>query len=190
MSQTVVGVFDRYQSAENAQQALISSGFESSDVHVRMHAAHAVATGTESLGSGLVDSLRELLRNLFGGNHEDIGHYSEAIRRGHVVVAITVADDALVTVAQSALRNAGALDIEKQVESWRQQGYNSFDPALQPYTEEEVRTNPARVQPALEDNPDVAQQTETYPSRAYPFQMAQTPYDDIMGKSGGVNTGG
>ncbi|QRX82359.1 hypothetical protein [Glaciimonas sp. PAMC28666] len=190
MSQTVVGVFDSYQSAENAQQELISSGFESSDVHIRMHAAHAVAAGTESVGSSLVDSLRELLGNLFGGNHEDIGHYSEAVRRGHVVVAITVADDALVTVAQSALRGAGALDIEKQVETWREQGYNSFDPASAPYTEEEVRANRARVQPALEDNPDIAQQTETYPSRAYPFQMAQTPYDDIMGKSGGVNTGG
>lgn len=191
MSQTVVGVFDSYQSAEQAKLELVLSGFESSDVHVRMHEAHAAGESAEGrTGSGLADSLRDLLGSLFGSNHEDIGHYSEAVRRGHVVVAITVADDALVTVAQSALRNAGALDIEKQVEGWRQEGYSSFNPDSVPYSKEQISADRAKTPLVPEHSGPLAQETEMFPSRSYPFKMVQTPYDDIMGKSGGVNTGG
>ena len=197
MSQTVVGVFDNYQIAQDAQRALISSGFEASGVHVRMHEAHGSSSDNERrAGFGVAENLRDLLVHLFGSHHEDIGHYSEAVRRGHAVVAITVDDDALVPVAQSALRNAGALDIEKQVEGWRQDGYSGFDSTAKPYTAEEVLADRAKINPALEDNPDIAQQSEkteeaeSFPSRAYPFQMVQTPYDDIMGKTGGVNVGG
>ena len=198
MSQTVVGVFDRYEAAEHAQQELISSGFAATDVHVRQHEGHASGTDIDThVSRGLTDSLRDLLSNLFGSNHDDIGHYSEAVRRGHVVVAIFVADDALVTVAQSALRNAGALDIEKHAESWRQEGYTGYDPASPPFTAEEIVAERAKIRPALVDNPDIQAgspdhaETENFPSsRAYPFRMAQTPYDDIMGTSGGVTTGG
>ncbi|MGZ9713675.1 hypothetical protein ACXX82_23050 [Glaciimonas sp. GNP009] len=206
MSQTVVGVFDNYEIAQDAQRALISSGFEASNVHVRMHEAHMSYRSHESdvpasdkkrrAVVGVADNLRDLLVHLFGSHHEDIDHYSEAVRRGHAVVAITVDDDALVPIAQSALRNAGALDIEKQVEGWRQDGYSGFDAAARPYTPEEVLADRAKIRPALEDNPDIAQQSEkteeaeSFPSRAYPFQLVQTPYDDIMGKSGGVNAGG
>lgn len=199
MSQTVVGVFDRYEAAEQAQQALISSGFSATDVHIRQHEGHSSGADIDThVSRGLTDSLRDLLSNLFGSNHDDIGHYSEAVRRGHVVVAIFVADDALVTVAQSALRNAGALDIEKHAESWRQEGYTGYDPASPPFTADEIIAERAKIRPALVDNPDIqagilpdpATMENLPSSRAYPFKMAQTPYDDIMGTSGGVTTGG
>ncbi|KAF3999462.1 hypothetical protein [Glaciimonas immobilis] len=191
-TQTVVGVFDNYLAAQRAQDALIASGFDASDVHVRMHEGHAAVTSLETQSGGVADSLRDLLAQLFGRSHEDIGHYSEAIRRGHVVVAISVVDDALVPVAQSALRNAGALDIEKQVHNWREGGYSRFDPAARPYSIEEIAAERAQIRPALVDNPDIptgSENSDYFPSRAYPFHMAQTPYDDIMGKSGGVITG-
>ena len=191
MSQTVVGVFDNNQAAERAQQDLISSGFDASDVHIRMHEGYSsTSTTIESHASlGLTGSIRDFLSNLFGSDHDDIGHYSEAVRRGHAVVAITVEDDALVPVARAALFNAGALDIEKQAEGWRQEGYTGYDPTLQPYTADEVIADRARIRPALVDNPDVAQASDNFPSpRVYPFRMAQVPYDDIMGTSGGVNT--
>ncbi|MGS0742755.1 hypothetical protein ACVBEF_13085 [Glaciimonas sp. GG7] len=193
--QTVVGVFDHFQAAQQAQRDLITSGFAAADVHVRMHQGHASGLDMEShVSRGLTESLRDLLGTLFGSHHDDIAHYSEAIRRGHVVVAIFVADDALVPVAQSALRNAGALDIEKQAQSWQREGYTDFDPASAPYTVDEIIADRAMIRAALVDNPDINSgnppEVESVPSpRIYPFRMAQTPYDDIMGMSGGVHTG-
>lgn len=190
MSQTVVGVFDNNQAAQRAQQDLISSGFDSSDVHIRIHEGDSSTANIENHASlGLTGSIRDFLSSLFGRDHDDIDHYSEAVRRGFAVVAITVADDALVTVARSALFSAGALDIEKQAEEWRQEGYTGYDATRKPYTADEVIADRARIRPALVDNPDIAQEPDSFPSpRVYPFRMAQIPYDDIMGTSGGVNT--
>jgi len=192
MSQTVVGVFENDQVAERAQQDLVSSGFAASDVHIRMHEGYSSTSNIESHASlGLTGSIRDFLSNLFGSDHEDIGHYSEAVRRGYAVVAITVEDEALVTVARAALFNAGALDIEKQAEGWRLDGYTGYDATSKPFTADEVIADRAKIRPALVDNPDVAQASDNFPSpRVYPFRMAQIPYDDIMGKSGGVNTDG
>jgi len=190
MSQTVVGVFDNNQAAERAQQDLTASGFAPSDVHVRLFEEYSSTPTIERHADlGLTASIRDFLSNLFGSDHDDIGHYSEAVRRGHAVVAISVEDDALIPVARAALFNAGALDIEKQVEGWRQEGYTGYDPTSQPYTADEVTAERARIRPALVDNPDVAQASDSFPSpRVYPFRMAQVPYDDIMGTSGGVST--
>ena len=160
MEQTVIGVFDTYDHAERARQQLIARGFSANDVQVRAHGADLAATGTASTTStaghadvGFMDSVRIFFADLFGPDQDDAGHYSEAVRRGGAVVAVTVADEKRVDSAREALSATGAVDIEKRVAEWREGGYEGYRSDAAPYTSDEIASERSRGIPALDQGP-------------------------------------
>jgi uncharacterized protein (TIGR02271 family) len=162
--QTVVGVFDSVDDAQQARKSLISAGFDQSAVKVQSQSSMdegdsssstsrstTTSSGTSASGEsseGFMGGIGNFFSNLFGGdNDEHAGHYSEAVRRGGTVVVVTVPDESRVESARLALANAGAVDIEKRTENWRQQGYSGFDPAAKPFNAEEIQADRSYMQP-------------------------------------------
>jgi len=161
--QTVVGVFDTTEDAENARELLLDSGFSASEIMVQANPAaqagdyqsttDSTITGTPRSSNtkhddeGFLSGVGRFFSDLFGSDDKDqAGHYSEAVRRGSTVVAVTVDDDARVEQARSTLATAGAVDIDKRTEDWRQEGYAGFDPSSAPYQSEQIAAERSRYQ--------------------------------------------
>ena len=162
--QTVIGVFDTVEEAQDAQQSLLNKGFDESEVRIQSQstlksfdAESSTTTSSRSgdsgsgssSGEGFMASIGNFFSNLFGGDNEHAehaGHYSEAVRRGGSVVVVTAQDESQVHAARTALSAAGAVDIDKRAAGWRQDGYSGFDPAAQPFGAKEVQADRSKMQ--------------------------------------------
>ena len=150
--QTVVGVFDTVDDAERAREALMRNGFDESSVQVQSQSAtQGRSQGSSSVTTanredeGVMSSIGRFFSELFGGD-DHAGHYSEAVRRGGSVVLVTVPDESRVEGARAALAAAGAVDIDKRAEGWREEGYTGFDPALKPFGDDEMQVERGKFQ--------------------------------------------
>jgi stress response protein YsnF len=159
--QTVVGVFDTVDDAEFARVELARVGFDESSVRVQSHAEESSYqssnTGRTDAagGEGFMASVSHFFKDLFGAEDEHTGHYSEHVRRGGSVVAVTVSDESKVEAARAALAAAGAVDIDKRAEGWREEGYSSYDPTAKSYQSKEVQAERGRVLPVLREELEV-----------------------------------
>lgn len=167
--QTVIGVFDTVDAAQNARDALLDSGFDASEVRLQSNPAaqggdtvtttDRTITGTSRSGTedeGFMAGIGRFFNDLFGGDdNEHAGDYSEAVRRGSTVVAVTVSDQGRVEEARSTLASAGAVDIDKRSESWREEGYSGFDPSAEPYHPDQIAAERSRYQTDSMRQPDV-----------------------------------
>ncbi|WP_235970973.1 YsnF/AvaK domain-containing protein [Azohydromonas caseinilytica] len=133
MRQTVVGVFDSDAEAQRAAQALSSTGIDPACVHVTHGddttlGSSAATTTTTTHETGVMGRVRNFFADLFGPDDErEVGHYAEAVRRGAAVVKVDVEDETRLDQVRDALQNAGAVDIDERVESWRAQGWSDED---------------------------------------------------------------
>lgn len=159
--QTVVGVFDTVDDAEMARNELVRAGFDESSVQVQSHTDEtsyqsSTDARTDSTdGEGFMSGVSHFFKDLFGTEDEHTGHYSEHVRRGGSVVAVTVSDDSKVEAARAALAAAGAVDIDKRAEGWREEGYSSYDPTAKPYRADEVQAERGRVVPVVREELEV-----------------------------------
>ena len=188
MDQTVIGVFDTYDHAERAKQQLIARGFSASDVQVRAHSADLGTTGSTTTTTtttrdedvGFMDSVRNFFSDLFGPDQDEVGHYSEAVRRGGAVVAVTVHDDTRVDSAREALAATGAVDIEKRVEQWRASGYQGYRSDAAPYTAEEVAQERARVIPVVKEDVEIGKRQVDLGAVRVVARTVETPVKETV----------
>ena len=184
MDQTVIGVFDTYDHAERAKQQLIARGFSANDVQVRAHSADL--SGTESATTtsghdvGFMDSVRDFFSDLFGPDTDDVGHYSEAVRRGGAVVAVTVADESRIDSAREALAATGAVDIEKRVAAWKETGYQGYRADAAPYTRDEIAQERARVIPVVQEDIEVGKRQVDLGAVRVVSRMVETPVNESV----------
>ena len=111
MRRTVVGVFDRQETARAAIAALSRSGFDREHIHVaesRPHATAAVVAAPAFDGHGALGYLSGLLAGAFGVA------YAAAPGTGGAVVQVDIDDRALAPRAELALVTSGAVDITHQ----------------------------------------------------------------------------
>ncbi|WP_194713560.1 YsnF/AvaK domain-containing protein [Noviherbaspirillum soli] len=187
MDQTVIGVFDTYDHAERAKQQLITRGFSANDVQVRAHGADIGTTGTTGTTTttrdddvGFMDSVRNFFADLFGPDQDDAGHYSEAVRRGGAVVAVTVSDESRVESAREALAATGAVDIEKRVAEWRATGYEGYRSDAAPYTRDEIEKERARVIPVVQEELEVGKRQVDLGAVRVVSRMVETPVKESV----------
>ena len=188
MDQTVIGVFDTYDHAERAKQQLIARGFSANDVQVRAHGGDVSGTGSSSAATtatsdhdaGFMDSVRNFFSDLFGPDADDAGHYSEAVRRGGAVVAVTVADESRVDSAREALAATGAFDIEKRVAEWKQTGYEGYRAEAAPYTRDEIAQERSRVIPVVEEELEVGKRQVDLGSVRVVSRVVETPVNESV----------
>lgn len=115
MKQTVVGVFDRHAAARLAAQQLRESGFGDS-VYVTDEVQGATGTTTRADAGddgGVLAHVRHFFADLFGrDDSKDVGPYADAVRRGGALVKVEVDADEQAAAARSALKAAGAVEVE------------------------------------------------------------------------------
>ncbi|WP_158939791.1 hypothetical protein [Burkholderia sp. S171] len=130
MRHTVIGIFDTYDQAEVARSALVASGFARSDVELQA-APDPSSPGDPALASGIgigqppetggvLANIERFFSMLFGGRDQppEVAHYSEAVRRGAVLVAVDTATETLADTARQTLAEQGAIDIDERAASW------------------------------------------------------------------------
>ena len=111
MRRTVVGVFDRQETARAAIAALSRSGFDREHIHVaasRPHATAAVVATPRPVGSGALGYLSHLLADTFAVPPGTVADASGT------VVQVDIDHRALAPRAELALVTAGAVDITHQ----------------------------------------------------------------------------
>ena len=188
--QTVIGVFDSIDEAQSARESLLTAGFKASELRVQSSSeleqtsGSNAATGSTSKpeDEGFMAGVGRFFGDLFGSDDtEQAGHYSEAVRRGSAVLAVTLADDSRVEQARSALASAGAVDIDKRSESWKQDGYTGFDPASAPYKTDQILAERSRnlgqmnmiEQPARTDTDGTARTSEVADGTVIPVMREE-----------------
>lgn len=155
MTQTVIGVFDTPEAAHSAEETLVNRGIDRSAVHLAT-ADTAYAGSEQTRHAGAMSGIRHFFSDLFGTEHgQEAEQYSEAVRRGGVMLAVDVASDAEVEPVRDALANAGAIDIDQRVEQWRQQGWSGYNPESRPYTAEEIAQERSTVMPVIQEQLEV-----------------------------------
>ena len=133
---TVVGVFEDYSTAERAAQQLTDAGIPRSSIEVQSN----FRTGAAGRGYGEEHhegGISGFFKRLFGSEETEAGHYGEAVRRGNTVVCVT-APAGEVDRAVEIMNAAGAVDIDRHVERYRQTGYERYDEKAPAYSHEEA----------------------------------------------------
>ena len=128
MRHTVIGIFDTYDQAEVARSALVASGFARSDIELQAapepsspgDPTFAPGAGQPPETGGVLANIERFFSMLFGGRDQppEVAHYSEAVRRGAVLVAVDTATEARADTARQTLAEQGAIDIDERAASW------------------------------------------------------------------------
>lgn len=119
MSKTVVGLFSTFEQANQVKQALISEGYESSQITVMANdedesvssgstsAASQQSTGNQTIGQ----KISNFFSGLTGSDEQEHQHYASGVSSGGALVAVNAADEKASSVA-SLLKQHGARDID------------------------------------------------------------------------------
>ena len=144
MTNTVVGVFDTYEHANSAKQALEAAGFNISDSQLRPQTESTqTARGTSGMMAGNTHEhgmLHNFFSELFGDTSESkhADYYAEAVRRGSYVLAIDAADEAHRDKAVSIMEQYNPIDIEGRATAWQATGWTGYDKNAARLNDEEI----------------------------------------------------
>src|SRR3954454_9725105 len=94
--------------------------------------AKAVGAAAGAATGGIVGALTEA-----GVSKEDAHSYAEGVRRGGTLVSARVADADRARL--DAVLNDSAVNLQERTAAWQKGGWQSFDPAAQPYGADEIR---------------------------------------------------
>ncbi|SAK69059.1 hypothetical protein AWB79_03648 [Caballeronia hypogeia] len=127
MRHTVIGVFDTYAQAEDARAALIAAGFPRADIELQANPKRDDAAAPSDMPDaethaepGMLANIERFFSMLFGGRDQppEVAHYSEAVRRGAILVAVDTPSAEQADVARATLSGQGAIDIDERAASW------------------------------------------------------------------------
>jgi len=155
MSSNIVGCFDNPADARAVQQELIAAGIPANNVRLMNEGAQRTTSTTMSTeDTGVWQSIKEA----FGfADERDRSAYTEAARRGGVIVSIDAPDNAI-DLAVSIMRRHNVVDLDARETEWREQGWTGAAAAagqqtgtregeeVVPVVEEELRVGKRQVQ--------------------------------------------
>lgn len=184
MGQTIVGVFESFERANDVADRLADAGIPRSQVHVHARegdTAYAPDAGADEPHRGFVESIQDFFSNLFGDDdrREEVGHYSEAVRRGGALLSVDVQDEAEVATVQSLMEEGGAEDIDAKVAAWQSTGYTGFDTQAAPYTAEEIEAERQAIPVVREELVVGKREVDTGRVRVYSRQT-NTPVSESV----------
>jgi len=139
MASTLTGVFDDYDEAERARERLTSAGVRRDAIQITPERS-AWGSGDATYGgrASQPGGLRGFFASLFGTDDESHEHYSEAVRRGSLVLTVDVDDESQIARATEILEESGAIDVDQRIETWKASGYTGYDEQAKPLTREEI----------------------------------------------------
>jgi len=140
---TVVGVFEDYNSADRVVRDLTNAGIPRDSIEVKSNFMTGAAGRSGSQEENREGGISGFFHRLFGDDESEAGHYAEAQRRGNTIVCVTAPGDQLER-AVDIMNSAGAVDIDRHVENYRQMGYQQYDPNAEPYNYDQARSERER----------------------------------------------
>jgi len=96
-------------------------------------AAALAGAGVGAVAGGLIGGLTGV-----GVSEDDASYYAESVRRGGALVTLR-ADDSRAEEAATLMRDHGAVDIERRVEQWKQEGWSRDDTNSASYSADRVQ---------------------------------------------------
>jgi len=91
-----------------------------------------VGAAAGAASGGIIGALTEA-----GVSKDDSDAYAEGVRRGGTLVSARVADSDRGRL--DAILNRSAVNLQNRRAAWQKAGWNSYDPAAEPYTADQVR---------------------------------------------------
>jgi hypothetical protein len=128
MRHTVIGLFDTYTQAEGARDTLVQTGFARTDIELQ--ANPVPPSGAEidpavdpDAGHSFMANIERFLSSLFASGPRPAdpattARYTDAVRRGSVLVCVSAASEAHAELAERTLAKLGALDIGERAPAW------------------------------------------------------------------------
>ncbi|MEM5384441.1 hypothetical protein VSR68_12690 [Paraburkholderia phymatum] len=172
MRHTVIGLFDSYAQAESARNMLVQSGFTSTDIELQAN-PETPADAATAHTPGVIANIERFLSSLFetsGTTAPEAERYTEAVRRGAVLVAVNAASESHAELARNSLARLGAVEVnERPAESTHTQA--TRDDAAQARREHSVMDElgigtPAAVPTAAQPSSDALLAEEEARKRA------------------------
>ena len=120
MRQTVFGIFDTANEAQDAVKNLLKNGFSEANIDVRAKSARGQAE-THYNNNDTGDSVSNFFGNLFGTDSNETRNYSEVARRGSVVTVHTTSKEESERAAE-ILDRFGAIDANERAREFRTEG--------------------------------------------------------------------
>ncbi|PRX35961.1 hypothetical protein B0G75_101150 [Paraburkholderia sp. BL18I3N2] len=121
MRHTVIGLFDTYAQAEAARDSLVQAGFGRDTIELQANPEPSVGSATDEVASsGVLANIERFLSSLFasGPRATETARYTEAVRRGAVLVCVNAVSEAHADLARNTLTRLGATDIGERAPDW------------------------------------------------------------------------
>lgn len=130
MTHTLAAVFDNRADANGAREALIDAGFDVDSIQLSDSTAvagagqqfDAIVSSTEA-GDVIADKIKHFFSRCFGTDYREHSIYSEAIKRGCLVLTIQAASREQARNAAVIVETFGPLDINQQQAQWGTGGW-------------------------------------------------------------------
>jgi stress response protein YsnF len=158
MAQTVVGLFENYDDAQEVVQALINAGCRREDIQMKsgdetrsMNYESRTTDYNDSRtrgdeGGGMMDKIGNFFSSMFGDDvdEREAGYYSEAVTRGNVMVLVDVSDSGRVDRVVEVMEDHDAIDIDERAREYGSDssfatGSSERDELKVPIVEEELQ---------------------------------------------------
>lgn len=93
----------------------------------------AAAIGTAAAGTGIGAAYGGFMGALlgYGVSEEEANFYAEAVKRGGILLVVDTIPKHADEITK-LIREAGAVDVETQLEKWQSQGWERFDESTEP----------------------------------------------------------
>ncbi len=119
MAHTLIGVFKNLEDAVEAREKLREKGFADSAIKLHQDSAVVASEGPDRKRQ----DAGSWLRSLFSLDEDYVGMYSEAVRRGHHLVAVDARNQQEIDTAVEMMEQCRSIDIEDSAEQWRNDGW-------------------------------------------------------------------
>ena len=133
MENAVIGVFDDFQHAQDAADALVKAGFREWAVQIspreESHEAREAALDDHARYSSSQDwSIGNFFRTLFGldADHEHALVYAEAMRRGSFLLTVEAEGEAPMEQAREIMEQFHPIDVHQRATHGRSQGWSRY----------------------------------------------------------------
>ena len=145
MDNTVVAVYDNYEDANKARQALLDAGFSHADTQLSpssesLSADTGSTAGTTAASTSEESGIGHFFRSLFGmedeREHRDI--YAESVRRGSYILTANANSEEQADQATTIMNSFGPVDIEERSSQWKSQGWTGYDESAPMLSKDEI----------------------------------------------------
>ena len=118
MRHTVIGLFGTYAQAESARDTLVQTGFAYDAIELQANPVPSAADAVEN--AGVLANIERFISSLFAKEPRapEAERYTDAVRRGAVLVCVNAASESHAELASSTLARLGATDIGERQPGW------------------------------------------------------------------------